>query len=268
VDGEGRGQMPRVLLIEPNEVALVGLQRALGQAGFGDVVGAPSGSFAVTMLERDRPDLIVTRASLPDIDGYELCSIVRRDPSMAGVLLLVLAGPGDRQPAAGMPGGVDRVLVGDLAPTTIASEVASLLRDRDAAAVANRPAEEAAGRKAPDLLHGLLGIADLPDVAEAIRLAGRTGHLRVELPYGHGAIVFESGQVVHAAFADLAGEAAIAPLVMAAYQEMQGRLVFDPVEVLPTHVPRTIGRGLRHVLLGLVAQIEKARSGAAATPAS
>ena len=70
--------MARVMIIDPDKTTLAALQTALGKAGFADVLAVTSGSFALTMLERNRPDLIVSRVGVPDIDGYELCSIAAR----------------------------------------------------------------------------------------------------------------------------------------------------------------------------------------------
>src|SRR5438552_1752803 len=119
--------MSRVLLIDPDRGTLAALRAALGQAGFGDVSAVTSGSVALTMLERNRPDLIVSRVGVPDIDGYELCSIVRKDPLMTGVLFLLLASPGDEAAPAMLEGKPDQTLAGDLPLTAIVSEVANLL---------------------------------------------------------------------------------------------------------------------------------------------
>src|SRR5580765_2833562 len=105
--------MPRVILIDPDRTALAALQAALGQAGFSDVLAVTSGSFALTMLERNRPDLIVSRVGVPDIDGYELCSIVRKDPLMIGVLFLVVPGLGDASAATLVEEYLEETLAGD-----------------------------------------------------------------------------------------------------------------------------------------------------------
>ena len=120
--------MPRVLLIDPDRNALGVLQAALGQAGFKETAAVTSGSFALTMLERNRPDLIVSRVGVRDIDGYELCSIVRKDPSMKGVLFLLLASPGDDAPPATLEEKPDQMLAGDLPIAAIVSEAARLLQ--------------------------------------------------------------------------------------------------------------------------------------------
>jgi len=119
--------MPRVMLIDPDRTTLAALQGALGQAGVSDVLAVTSGSFALTMLERNRPDLIVSRVGVPDIDGYELCSIVRKDPLMGGVLFLLLASPGDEAAGTMLEDKPDQTLAGDLPLTTIVSEVTALL---------------------------------------------------------------------------------------------------------------------------------------------
>ena len=61
--------MARLLLIDPDRGTVAALQKALAVAGLTDVSAVISSSFALTMLERDRPDLIVSRARIPDIDG-------------------------------------------------------------------------------------------------------------------------------------------------------------------------------------------------------
>src|SRR5215831_16515582 len=106
--------MPRVMLIDPDPASLAALRAALEQAGIRDVLAVASGSFALTMLERNRPELIVSRAGVPDIDGYELCSIVRKDPLMASVLFLLLASSGDEVTASTLDDKPDQTLAGDL----------------------------------------------------------------------------------------------------------------------------------------------------------
>src|SRR5437762_843710 len=124
--------MPRLLLIDPDRDGLDALHAALRRAGFDDVATVTSGAFALTTLERNRPDVIVSRAGVPDIDGYELYAIVRNDPSMTGVLFLLLEGPGDHAPEPRHEDKPDQVLAGDLPLATIVSAVAGLLQRDDA----------------------------------------------------------------------------------------------------------------------------------------
>ncbi|HXL45188.1 MAG TPA: DUF4388 domain-containing protein [Candidatus Binatia bacterium] len=268
--------MPRVLLIDPDRNALGVLQAALGQAGFKEIAAVTSGSFALTMLERNRPDLIVSRVGVPDIDGYELCSIVRKDPSMKGVLFLLLASPGDDAPPATLEEKPDQMLAGDLPIAAIVSETARLLqgtpepvtRPQPAPPARPQPASPAAGLEGSNGLRGSLGVMDLPDITQAIALGHKTGQLLVTLPSGRGVIVFDRGRVVHAEFFGLIGETAFAALVVAADGDAHGSFVFNPLETGPDKAGRTINRDLRQLLLSAESGFDDGRADAAVAPRS
>ena len=267
--------MSRVLLVDPDRAGLAALQAALGAAGFRDVSTVTSASFALTMLERNRPDLIVSRAAVPDIDGYELCSIVRNDPSMAGVLFLLLASPGDEAPEAMLEGKPDQTLAGDLPLSAIVAEVAGLLGIRRE--TAPPPTATASPAAAPPLevtpgMNGSLGVMQLPDIAQAVALGGKTGELLITLPSGRGAIVFDHGQVVHAEFFGLIGETAFATLLVAAHGaargDAHGSFVFRQLENGAANGTKTIHCDLKQLLLNAAAELDEGRAGAATAPLS
>jgi CheY-like chemotaxis protein len=251
--------MPRVLVIDPDGGALAALQAALGAVGLQDVSGVTSGSFALTTLERTRPDLIVSRVSVPDIDGYELCSIVRKDPSMRGVLFVLLASPGDETPEVMLEEKPDQTLAGDLSLTTIVSEVAGLLGTRVRTSAELVPPAAPADHG----LRGSLAVMDLPDIAQAIALGGKTGELLVTLPSGRGVVVFDHGRVVHAEFFGLIGETAFAALLVAAHgalrDDAHGNFVFNPIENGAASEAKTIHRDLKQLLLSAAADIDEGR---------
>lgn len=118
--------MSKVLLIDDDPERLQAVQKALGRAGY-EVVLATNGSFALTMLEWDRPDLVVSRAELPEIDGYELCSIIRSDPKTKDLPFLLLAGPTGPIAGAAARAGVDMVLAGNFSPPDVVGSVRRLL---------------------------------------------------------------------------------------------------------------------------------------------
>lgn len=260
--------MSRVLLVDPDRAGLAALQAALGAAGFRDVSAVTSASFALTMLERNRPDLIVSRVGVPDIDGYELCSIVRNDPSMTGVLFLLLASPGDEAPESMLEEKPDQTLAGDLPMSAIVAEVTGLLGTRRAAAQqpAAPPLEVTPG------MNGSLGVMDLPDIAQAVALGGKTGELLVTLPSGRGVIVFDHGRVVHAEFFGLIGETAFAALLVAAHGaargEAHGSFVFHQLENGAANGTKTIHCDLKQLLLSAAAELDEGRAGAATAPLS
>ena len=261
--------MPRVMLIDPDRTALATLQEALARDGVTDVLAVTSGSFALTMLERNRPDLIVSRVGVPDIDGYELCSIVRKDPLMTGVLFLLLASPGDEPAATMLEDKPDQTLAGDLPLTAIVSEVANLLARAAQPPVATR--EPTAPAAQPDGAHGLRGslaVMELPDITQAIALGNKTGQLVVTLSAGRGTMFFDHGRVVHAEFFGLIGETAFATLLVAAHGEATGSFAFNPLDAAAVAGAKTIHRDLKQLLLSAAAEIDEGRADAAVAPIS
>jgi CheY-like chemotaxis protein len=71
---------------------------------------ASSGSFALTMLEWNRHDVVVSRAHIDDMAGHELCAILKADPGTREVRFVLVAGPDEVTPTETAAGGVDLVL--------------------------------------------------------------------------------------------------------------------------------------------------------------
>ncbi len=255
--------MARLLLIDPDRGTVAALQQALAVAGLTDVSAVISGSFALTMLERDRPDLIVSRARIHDIDGYELCGIVRSDPEFTGILFVVLADAEDEVPAGAFEeGGADRILVGAFSPETIVTEVRSLLAARTIPESESEPGPVAVAA-APEGLRGSLDVMDLAEVAQAIALGGKTGHLVLALAAGEGTVVFDRGRIVHAEFGQLVGEPAFTALVVTSHRAPGGTFFFNPMEAA-TSFQRTIERSVESLLLSTAAGIDEGRADTAA----
>jgi CheY-like chemotaxis protein len=248
----------RLLLIDPDRRALVTLQKALREAGFTSVTAVPSGSFALTMVERERPDLVVSRVRIPDISGLDLCAIMRSDPALRGVRLLLLAEEPDEVPADHVSPAGESVLVGETDPARLVQAVQQLLAGGTVAAAA-APAS-AAARAVSRALRGSLGVMDLAEVTQAIALGTKSGQLVLTLAVGPGVIVFDRGRVVHAQFGRLRGEAAFAALLSAAHREGDGTFCFNPVTReadAPADQERTIDRSLGSLLLSTAAEIDE-----------
>ena len=61
----------------------------LTRAGY-DVVTAASGREALDQVQHRRPDLIVLDLMLPDIDGFGVCEILRRNAATATIPIVIL----------------------------------------------------------------------------------------------------------------------------------------------------------------------------------
>jgi CheY-like chemotaxis protein len=104
--------MAKVLLVDANQDRPAALPKALVEAGY-EVAAAPSGLFAVGALERERPDLVVRYAQVQDMDGYELFTHVRKDPTTMDTPFLLLAGRDRPIALAAAEAGAEMTVTGD-----------------------------------------------------------------------------------------------------------------------------------------------------------
>jgi len=115
----------KVLLVDGDAERRRLVAEALGAAGC-DVTEAASASIALTTLEWNRPDVVVSREDVPELDGYELCSIIRSDPSTKALPFLLLTAPTGPQAGAAARAGVDLVLGGMFAASDVVNRVQRL----------------------------------------------------------------------------------------------------------------------------------------------
>ncbi len=93
--------MPKILLVEDNEMNRDMLSRRLARKGY-DVVMATDGAEGVERARSDAPDLILMDMSLPVIDGWEATRRLKADAELAGIPVIALtahAMAGDREKA-------------------------------------------------------------------------------------------------------------------------------------------------------------------------
>jgi CheY-like chemotaxis protein len=93
--------MPKVLLVEDNEMNRDMLSRRLERKGF-DVVFALDGQAAVDMAASELPDLILMDMSLPVMDGWEATRQIKANENLNNIPIIALtahAMSGDREKA-------------------------------------------------------------------------------------------------------------------------------------------------------------------------
>jgi CheY-like chemotaxis protein len=241
------GSAAKVLLVDGRAKSRDTVANALTIAGF-EVTAAPNGASALTTLDWECPDVIVSSAKVQDMDGYELFTLVRKHPTTLDTPFLLLAG-GDRPTAlAAAEAGVNTVLTGDVALDVIVARVAELLTD----------GAEPEARPIRRSLQGSLDVMDLAEVTQAIALGGKTGSLVVAFAAGEGRMLFQVGRLVHASFAGQTGEDAFAALIQTSQRESKAAFRFDQMgraEVVSQ--PKTISRSVDKLLLSIAAGIDE-----------
>ena len=82
---------PAKILAVDDEPELTDLmQYNLVRAGY-EVTTAANGWEALDCIKRCRPDLILLDLMLPDLDGFGVCEILRRDPLSATIPIIIVS---------------------------------------------------------------------------------------------------------------------------------------------------------------------------------
>jgi CheY-like chemotaxis protein len=135
----------KALMVMPS-MLLSSVPDAFAKAGF-QIHLAENATFALTMLERDQPDLIVSSDQLGDMTGRDLYEIVRSDPALNAITFILLDGTTDNKLQ-------DSAKELELSWMTAASEIVKAAKDllglsNAVAPVSSRPPATSLTSKAP-----------------------------------------------------------------------------------------------------------------------
>jgi len=122
--------MAKVLVVddEPDAVELVSFN--LKAAGY-EVVTADDGNEAIKRARQHSPDLVLLDVMLPEVDGLEVCKLLRRDPVTSGVPIIMLtARAAEIDRVLGLELGADDYMTKPFSPRELVLRVKNLLKRR------------------------------------------------------------------------------------------------------------------------------------------
>ena len=123
----------RVLVVDDDKEVVRLLQAYLEQAGYG-VLRAYDGETAVHLLRSSQPDLVLLDLMLPDRDGFDITRLVRSDPALAHIPIIMLtARVDDVDKIIGLELGADDYVTKPYNPREVLARVRARLRDTTAA---------------------------------------------------------------------------------------------------------------------------------------
>ena len=118
-----------VLLVEDEDNIALALSHLIGRAGY-SLRRVATGNAAIDALAEERPDLVVLDVMLPERSGYEVCQIIRRDPALAGVkVLMITASGGDVERRKGLAVGADAFMTKPFATADLTAQINALLAE-------------------------------------------------------------------------------------------------------------------------------------------
>ncbi len=125
--------MRRILVVDDDREVVRLIRAYLEQAGF-EVLAAYDGDTAVHVIRRDRPDLLLLDLMLPGMDGWAITRLVRADPSLAHIPIIMLtARVDDTDKIVGLELGADDYVTKPYNPREVVARVRARLRQPDVA---------------------------------------------------------------------------------------------------------------------------------------
>src|ERR1700736_4469377 len=164
----------KILVVDDEAVLLETMAYNLEQAGY-QVIIASDGASALEAARRETPDLIILDIMLPEMDGLEVCRLLRRESNTSTTPIMMLTAKGDEiDKVVGLEVGADDYVTKPFGRRELLARVRALLRRAGQAPVPTsqeRPAETSSSvvpRANRELVAGPL----------RIDLAGRRVHCR------------------------------------------------------------------------------------------
>jgi len=128
----GRKMRQKVLVVDDDREVVRLMRAYLEQANY-DVLVAYDGKTAVHQLRSEKPELMLLDLMLPDRDGYDITRLVRSDPTLSHIPIIMLtARVEDADKIIGLELGADDYVTKPYNPREVLARVRARLRTQEA----------------------------------------------------------------------------------------------------------------------------------------
>lgn len=120
--------MPNVLVAEDNRDSLELVSDILINLGYTPVL-AENGRQALDLIHAEPPDLVILDINMPEIDGFEVCAAIKRNPATAKIPVIILTAHTDVESrVTGLGLGADDYLAKPFHPRELVARIETRLR--------------------------------------------------------------------------------------------------------------------------------------------
>jgi DNA-binding response OmpR family regulator len=121
----------RILVVEDEADVAQLIKHTLERGGATRVETVGSGPAALSAVAASPPDLVVLDLNLPDLDGREVCRMLRARPASASIPIIMLTARIDEQDRVlGLDLGADDYMTKPFSPRELAARIRAVLRRR------------------------------------------------------------------------------------------------------------------------------------------
>ena len=126
---EGLKKKVSILVVEDDRFLRELMAQKLSGEGF-EVTEATDGESALKKMKEKKPDLVLLDLILPGVDGFEVLSKVKNDPSLESIPVIILSNLGQKEDIErGLKLGADDYLIkAKFTPGEIIEKIKNLLK--------------------------------------------------------------------------------------------------------------------------------------------
>ena len=237
----------KILIVDDNPNVLKLLNISLSKAGY-EIVEAENGEVAFEVANKEIPDLIISDIMMPQMDGIELCWMIRENSKVPLVPFIFLTSFDDSEmEIRGFRAGADEYLNKPIDRKELLERVSELL---DRTQKLKTIEDKTESKKS---FAGELKDLSIVELVQMLNLNKKSGVLKIE-GQGSGEIYLQGGNLIGAKIADKEGEEAIYELVT--FED--GTFNF---EVSDEDFPANIKTGTMNVIMEACRIMDEKRSG-------
>jgi pilus assembly protein CpaE len=189
--GQWRLDMPEKILVVDDDIDSLKLIGLMLQRNGYEVVAASIGSQALTKAASEHPDLIILDVMMPDMNGYEVCRSLRKNPETRAIpIIMFTAKTLIDDKVAGFEAGADDYLTKPTHPAELASRVRAIL----SRSVAQRPQAITRGSTIGVMgVKGGVGASTLALNIAAARMLAGDNPVVADFRFGQGSLSLSLG---------------------------------------------------------------------------
>jgi DNA-binding response OmpR family regulator len=199
----GEAVMKQRILIADDDSKLVALlTSSLQKAGYA-TLEALDGEAALERVKNEKPDLVLADITMPKINGFELCKLIRADPVMMNIPFIFLTAKGElNDRVTGLNLGADDYISKPFHISEVTARIKVILQR-------SAPAPTKTEENGESDLKGNLEQMSLADIMQTLGMNKKTGQLKIIHQSRVGKIFFAAGNIVQAVLGKYKNEEAV-----------------------------------------------------------
>ena len=116
----------KILIVDDEPSILMSLEFLMHKEGY-QVFIARDGAEALDTINKHTPDIIILDIMMPEVDGYEVCQLVKTNPSTSHIKVIFLSAKSKKEDIEkGLEMGADLYLTKPFSTRTLMSQIKSL----------------------------------------------------------------------------------------------------------------------------------------------